>query len=299
MSTITASVSAALGVGASIVAGGAPDAAADGANTIESSYSAAGPYATTTSTVVDEQGRGFTIVRPADYSALGFPSPILSWGNGTASTPREYTRLLGQLASYGFTVVASELSNTGSGVEIDAGTDYLVAQNAAGAGELSGRLDTARIGVFGHSQGAAGAVNAALHDPDRYAAVLTFSLPDQAWSRPNSDCPTAAACSTHPDQLRAPIFLIGTRGAFDAAIASPRTETAYYDSVPGHAALGIVAKDTDHAMPTDKSRPDADLGYTTAWFLAELRGDQRATAAFTGDDAELVHNTDWSGSAVK
>ena len=41
--------------------------------------------------------------------------------------------LLSHLASYGFTVIASTLPNTGSGNEIDAAAHYLVAQNGVAA----------------------------------------------------------------------------------------------------------------------------------------------------------------------
>jgi pimeloyl-ACP methyl ester carboxylesterase len=277
----------------------AASAAASAANTVETTYDRPGPYSTTTSTASDDAGHSFAVYRPADYSALGFASPILTWGDGSDATPSQYTTVLTRLASYGFTAIASTLTDTGSGKEIDAGASYLVAQNSLAASVYHDRLDTARVGVFGHSQGATGAVNAATHNPSRYAAVITFSLPDQRWSGANADCPTAEVCTPHPDQLRAPTFLIATHGLADAVIASPSTETAYFDSVPVHAALGLVGKGADHATPEDGDHPDAELGYATAWFLYQLRGDTAAAAAFTGPHPELTGNPDWPCSLTK
>jgi hypothetical protein len=203
------------------------------------------------------------------------------------------------MASYGLTVIASTLTNTGSGNEIDDGAKYLVAQNTASSSVYFGNLDTARVGAFGHSQGATGAVNAATHDPSLYTSVLTFSLPAQSWSSSNSDCPTAAICTPHPDQLKAPAFLISTHGVLDSIIASPATETAYYNSIPGAASLGIVAEAADHNTIQDSGNPSIELGYATAWFLYRLRGDTVAGSAFTGASPELPGNSNWPGSLTK
>jgi hypothetical protein len=274
-------------------------ASATGANTVETAYNGPGPFATTTGTATDGLGNGYAVYRPASYPALGFASPILTWGNGTGATPGQYSTLLTRLASYGFTVIASTLTNTGSGTEIDDGARYLVAQNTTAGSVYYGHLDAARVGAFGHSQGATGAVNAATHDPGLYRTVLTFSLPAQIWAGANSDCPTAAACTPHPDQLACPAFLISTHGLLDAIIASPATETAYYHSIPGSASLGLVARGADHNTIQDSGNPAAELGYATAWFLYRLRGNTAAGAAFTGATPELPTNADWPGSLTK
>lgn len=289
-----------LAVGAAVVVATAlPDGTATAADLIETTYDRPGPYTTTTSTITDSGGLEFEIHRPADYGPLGFASPILSWGNGSDATPSNYSTMLNHLASYGFTVIASTLTNTGSGNAIDAGTRYLIAQNSAADSPYLGRLDTGRIGVFGHSQGATGAVNAAIHNQGRYATVLTFSMPDQKWAAPNPDCPTADDCRTHPDQLQVPTFLISTHGSVDAVIAPPETEIAYFQSIPGRAVLGLVDKGCDHSSLQDNGDPHAELGYATAWLLSQLRGDSTAAKAFDGTNSEIVGNSDWPGSLVK
>src|SRR5512140_650123 len=71
---------------------------------VEAAYTRPGPYATTTSAVTDGAGNAiYDLYYPADYAALGFKSPIVTWGNGTLGIPTQYSTLLGHLASHGFT----------------------------------------------------------------------------------------------------------------------------------------------------------------------------------------------------
>ncbi len=88
-------------------------------------FGARGPIATTT-TVITDGTATYDVFRPADYDRLAFKSPIVTWGNGTNATPAMYSTLLSHFASYGFTVIATTLANTGSGREIDAAARYLV-----------------------------------------------------------------------------------------------------------------------------------------------------------------------------
>ena len=50
---------------------------------VQAAYTPPGPYATMTSTVTDGAGNAiYDLFYPADYAALGFKSPIVTWGNG-------------------------------------------------------------------------------------------------------------------------------------------------------------------------------------------------------------------------
>jgi hypothetical protein len=278
-----------------------------GSYPVQASFATPGPYATTTGTVADASGQViYDLFYPADYGALGFKSPIVTWGNGTLGTPAQVSTLLGHFASYGFTVIASTLGNTGSGHEIDAAAHYLAAQNTVTGSVFAGHLDTSEVAAAGHSQGAGGAVRAATNDPALITTVLTFSLPNTAWVGANPDCPTKADCMFNPAALTQPVFFISTHGPFDALIASPATERAFYNSTTVHAALGIILKSggtvADHNSvqnTADGGNPGGELGYATAWLEYQLRGNSTAAAAFTGAHRELVANANWPGSAVK
>lgn len=271
---------------------------------VEADYSAPGRYATTTQVAAGpEGGTHYRIFRPADYSALGFLSPIVTWGDGTDATPDQYSALLDHLASYGFTVIAPDQRNTGSGDEIAAAARYLIAQADTAGSVFQGRLDRGKVAAAGHSQGAGGAVRAATANPDLITTVVTFSLPSTTWTTANADCPTKTDCMFDVSRLRQPVFLIGTHGAFDAVIASASTERTFYRQVPGRAALGLTqssgGKKADHNSVSDGDAPRGFLGYATAWLCAELRGDPVAAAAFDGTHPELVANANWPGSAAR
>lgn len=269
---------------------------------IEVAYSATGPYATTTATATDSSGNNYRLYYPSNYAALGFDSPIVTWGNGTNATPEQYSRLLTHLASRGFTVIASTLTNTGSGNQIAAGARYLVAQNGTAGSPFQGNLDIQHVAAVGHSQGAGGATRAATNNPTLITTLMTFSLPNTAWVGANANCPTAADCMYNPALLTQPAFLTGTRGFSDSIIASPATQTAFYNSIPGQAAVGIIqnseGRAADHSAIQDANNPGGLLGYATAWLEYQLRGDTVAAGAFTGGK-ELVTNTNWPGSAAK
>jgi pimeloyl-ACP methyl ester carboxylesterase len=248
----------------------------------------------------------YDLFYPARYDKLGFRSPIVTWGNGTNATPALYTTLLSHFASYGFTVIATTLPDTGSGREIAAAARYLVKVDGTSGSIFARHLDVHAVAAVGHSQGATGAVRAATMHPRLITSVMTFSLPAIEWSAPNADCPLKVDCESHPDRLTQPVFFISTYGPLDAIIASPANERTDFDSVRGRAALGIIAfsqgRRADHNSVQDVAvggNPQGEIGYATAWLEYTLRGDRKAAAAFTGRHPELVSNLDWPGSMVK
>jgi hypothetical protein len=274
---------------------------------VQAAFASPGPYATTTGTVTDATGTAiYDLFYPSNYAALGFTSPIVTWGNGTGADPGKVSVFLSHLASYGFTVIASTLPNTGSGNEIDAAAHYLVTQNGIATSVFHGHLNVGEVASVGTSQGAGGAVRAATNDPALIKTVMTFSLPNAIWAGSNPDCPTAADCTANPAALTQPVFFISTYGFWDSIIASPATEKAYFLSTSVHAALGIIltsdGKLADHTSiqnAADGGNPGGFLGYATAWLEYQLRGNGTAAGAFTGPHPELVSNINWPGSAVK
>lgn len=71
-------------------------------------------------------GQAYTLYRPTELGSSGFKHPILTWGNGSGTTPSSYAELLTHWASHGFVVVASNATDTGSGQEMIDGFDWLI-----------------------------------------------------------------------------------------------------------------------------------------------------------------------------
>ena len=263
---------------------------------VEVAYAGPGAYATTTDTVTDGAGNAiYDLYYPADYAALGFKSPIVTWGNGTLGIPTQYSTLLSHLASYGFTIIGTTSEETGSGVEIGDAAHYLLARAGTPGSVFYGNLDVNRVAAVGHSQGAGGATLAALNNPALIKTLMTFSLPVTYWL----NGPSIA-------QLTRPAFLTSTHGIWDSVIAPPLIERIFFDTLTVPAALGIIlesdAKPADHASINDPAyggNPGGELGYPTAWLAYQLRSDPTAATAVTGAPPELARNSNWPGSATK
>jgi hypothetical protein len=136
-----------------------------------------------------------------------------------------------------------------------------------------------------------------MNDPGLIKTLVTFSLPNTIWAGSNP---------YNPALLTQPCFFITTRGILDAVIASPATERAFYHSVTGHAAVGIIhysgGKIADHNSVQNVANggnPRGELGYLTAWLEYQLLGNATAASAFTGAHPEMPANPNWYGSAAK
>jgi hypothetical protein len=90
-----------------------------------------GPFTVTEFDGVGDDGT-FTMYRPADLTDGG-PFPVITWGNGTGSTPEVYAFLLNHLASHGFIVIASNSMNVaqGSPPPMVVGVDWVFARSRA------------------------------------------------------------------------------------------------------------------------------------------------------------------------
>lgn len=252
------------------------------ASTIESHYGVAGPWAVTTADV----GTTYKLYHPANLGAGGVKHPIITWGNGTNATPAQYPGVLNQLASWGFAVIASTDTTTGTGSEMIAAAQYMVARNSDASSPFNGKLDVTRIGAAGHSQGAGGTVNTATNSGGLITSAVPIALPAPIW--------VGSGDKFYVNQLTCPVlFLSGTN---DGLISPHSAIQNYYNAVPGAAAKAML-KGAGHN--TVQGTGGGFLGYLTAWFMYTLQGDTYARGAFAGSPAEITTNTNWQDSALK
>ena len=173
------------------VAIGASTAAVTGAASAAEATSATKPstsgVATTTQTLVDptrQRTLETTFFSPRHSTG---PAPLLIFVHGYDQSPSDYRNLLKAWASAGYIVAAPKFPSTNrDAASLDA-TDYhnepmdvsfvisqVIAQSAAPTGPLSGRVDTTRVGIAGHSLGAEvvlGLLNRCCRDPRVRAAI--------------------------------------------------------------------------------------------------------------------------------
>jgi pimeloyl-ACP methyl ester carboxylesterase len=254
---------------------------------IEAHYSVAGPWEVSFRTHRDSSGNGYELFYPAHLGTSGFKHPIVTWGNGTYATPGLYGGILNQLASWGFVVIATTNTMTGTGAEMLAGVREMLRLNNSLSSIFYGKLDTNAIGALGHSQGAGGAVRTAVNSNRLIKTAVLIDLPAQVWI-------SKAADAFDPAQLTVPTLFLG--GSEDWLVASPKILRDYYNAVPGQAAL-LILNGADHLVPQHSG--GRYLGYLTAWMMCQLQGDHYARGAFAGTPAEANLNTNWSYQAVK
>ena len=91
--------------------------------------------------------------RPKDLTQR---HPVITWGNGTGTTPNVYRALLSLYASHGFIVIASNSMNVlqGDPPPMLDGVTWVLEEDMRQGSPLYQHVDRDRIGATGHSQGA-------------------------------------------------------------------------------------------------------------------------------------------------
>lgn len=254
---------------------------ANAASTIETIYKAAGPWPVATGS-----SGGHRLYYPSTLGSGGVTHPIVTWGNGSWATPDNYPGLLNHLASWGFAVVASTDTTTGTGAEILAAAQHLIALDADPASVFHGKLNTAQVAAVGHSQGAGGSINAANDSAGLIKTVVPIAVPAQWMAGPGDEFSVA--------DLTCPALFLS--GANDWLISSAATVQGYYDQATAGAGRALL-KGAGHN--DIQNTGGAFLGYVTAWLRYRLQADAQARGAFAGSTAELPTNTAWQNQALK
>jgi len=221
-------------------------------------------------------GPACTVFRPVELKP---GSPIVLWGNGTGTQPLNYAGLLHHLASYGFVVAAANTPNAGSGAEMLACLDWLTTENARPGSAYKDKLDLAKVGATGHSQGGRGALMAG-RDP---RVKTTAPLMPAAMGGD----PAAAAGQQH-----GPMLLLS--GGADG-IAPPATNQKPVFDAAAMPVTWLTDQRAGHLAPMrDGGAYKAAL---TAWFLYQLDGDQTAGEMFSGDRCGYCTAAGWTVEA--
>lgn len=257
-------------------AGGTPPGDS-GAFPAVASFGSNGPFPTFTADAVGP-GSAFTIHRPSmpgvnPEGGAALRHPVITWGNGTGSTPSSYAFLLSHLASHGFIVIASNSTQVGSGVEMLQGVDWVISEDSNASSPMFGAVDTTKIGATGHSQGGFGTMQAA-NDP-RITAIAPIQ-----------------GASARGITLHGPALLLS--GSMDTTV-TPASVRSAYDSLSGVPLFYGELSTADHTNWIFDGFT-GNSGYTapvTAWLRAHLMGDDTARAPFYGASCGLCTDAAW------
>ena len=258
---------------------------------LEKKYAANGQYRVDTLTVPssEERIRLFQFYFPTELKTTKRQWPVVIMANGTGIRASKYKAIFRHLASWGFIVAGNEDEWTWDGQSVDMTLNYLLRANDDERHPFYQRIDTAHVGLTGHSQGGMAVYTAAtlFANSPRYKAL----------------CPLSATAKLIGDSIgwsflakvRAPMLMAGGCGNFDDKLGCPLQHmNQTYDSIMSAPVLMGRIKGVDHGdvLP----RGDA---YMTAWMRYWLCGDTIAAKCFLGNRAEIFGNEAWQNMKRK
>ncbi len=252
---------------------------------LEAKYLAMGPYEVKqVKAEAPEDWKEFVAYYPAQLEDSGDQWPAVVFVNGTGVYAAKYPALFRHLASWGFIVLGNEDPGTFSGDSTDATLAWLLEQNGDPDSVFYQKVDTAHMGLSGHSQGGVGVFNAISEQPNGGLYTCAVSL-----SPTQEDLAAALNIPYDPSKTVIPtLVLAGTSND----VITPEGMEKLYGKLGGPKAMALRT-DTDHG-----SMLYSGDGYITAWLMYWLRGDEEAGKAFWGEAPELAGNPNWRGVQI-
>lgn len=232
----------------------------------------------------------------------GATYPLVVMANGTGTKASQYKAVFKHLASWGFIVIGNEDDNCRTGESSAATLDFILGLNEDKYSDFYGKIDTANIGIGGHSQGGVGAINAVTEqlNGNMYKAIWAASTT----SRYHADelNKNGGSWSCTPSKINIPIFMAAGTNLMDAG-----NMDEYSSSLPEGKAQGIcplwwlnecydaIPEHVDKVIARQVNKDHGDMlrsadGYMTAWFMWQLQGDEEAAKAFIGENPEIMYN---------
>ena len=285
-------------------------------------------YAETPTTLISKiapkeniYGKKLVIFYPSSMS--DYSHGVIVWGNGSTGSyenydgdetykrdgkPREATGngILQHLARWGFVVIASDDGWCGDGETI-----YLMAEYMFQRGNTPGDIFYNKLTDFaavGHSQGAAGVINASFNSPNYPNSVISnvvcISLPNDSINNFYQGVPDMS-------KVVVPCFFIrgNTASENDVSTWDELINEHYNETAPGAQAVAASCLNFEHTDPCDaiSSKRAKGVsgdsgarirGYLTAWLRWHLMSDINAYNAFNGGtSAEIQYNDNWKCGA--
>src|SRR5690606_27927559 len=97
--------------------------------------------------------------RPTNLGQNGVKHPIFVWGTGSTTQPSAYRFHFTRMASHGFVIISPNSASVNDTLMKNS-LNWIVGQNTAPGSVFNGKLDTAHIGMGGHSLGSIATFNA-------------------------------------------------------------------------------------------------------------------------------------------
>ena len=231
---------------------------------------------------VDDAGVApqFTMFRPKDMAQGGLCHPVVTWGNGTGANPSMYKSLLGNLASHGFVVIASNSPNVSKGTPAPmiAGVTWVIDQNADPTSVLYQRIDTTHIGATGHSQGGFATTTAGADNH-----ITTIAPICGAMAQKNLHGPAILFCGGQDTTVPCDTSV---KPAFTGITNQPAILADYLTADHGSwMTFSFGTSTTVTLSPMETA--------VVAWMRVQLMGDTSLRSMFYGADCTLCQDSAW------
>ena len=185
--------------------------------------------------------------------------------------------ILEHLASYGFIVAGNEDTMSGYGTSSSETLDFMIKINEEKNNIFFNKIEIDNVGISGHSQGGAGAINAVtkFQNSKNYKALFTASC--------MSDYFADTKCY-EIKMINIPYFAITSNGFFDESCIGLTNKN-----------FDILNENLINVCAVRKGVNHGDMlwagdGYMTAWFCYILKGDKKAKEIFCGKHPEIENN---------
>ena len=252
---------------------------------IEKNYAQMGSFATTMLTEEADEPilKQYTVYYPNVLEQGDAQWPLVLIANGTGVPASTYKPIFEHMASWGFIAVGCEDEWMGNGLSVCIMLDHMLAENENPQSVFYHKIDTSQVGLCGHSQGGMAVYSAATQYANRthYKALCMQSA--------SAVMPIETFGPSAVKDIAAPALMMAGTGNADAnSLCKHEDMIATYDSIGGVAVMMGRLVGMDHGDVL--KRGDA---YTTAWMRYWLCGDTEAARCFVGDNAEMLHNSQW------
>ena len=252
---------------------------------IEAKYMANGPYDVSLKeeAVLLDFGK-FWIYYPSELTETNKKYPVIVICNGSGTPLSKYPTVAKHYASWGFIVIGTEENNAWNAFGAEMSIRYLEKMNENQKIEdtesiFYQRIDFDNVGIFGHSQGGVGVINAITDTKHKDIYKCAVSL-----SPTNKTLAHNLFWDYDASLISVPILLVSGEGGGDDWVVTGEQLVEIYNDIHTNK-IAMRRKSTPHNEVLYK--PD---GYITAWFMYYLQNDEEAAKAFTGENPEIMLN---------
>lgn len=226
--------------------------------------------------------------------------PLIVMCNGTGYRATRFVSVFEHLASWGFVVIGTEEEWSGKGRGAILSLRFMLNQNKNVKSPFYGRIDLERIGIAGHSQGGAGAINAITKYPEGRLFKTLFTISGVRQEQAES---WILRCSYNPGLLRLPVMMTATSNPYgwdEVNPERPHLAICPLESMQKNKAeilknyeTTIVIARVAHKRKYHADNLAMSTPYMTAWFSYWLKGEAEAGSFFLGSSPELKRNPCW------